>query len=957
MLKNSTASQLSIVLFVFLSSWSYIFGQQGISGTIIDGDFNEPLPFANIIVKETDKGVVSDFDGNFSLELEPGTYSVVASFVGYQPKEITNVEVDANNFSIIDIVLSSAASGLEEVVISVEASTNSEASVLAIQKRSASLMDGLSAQSFKKVGASTIASAIKRVPGVSVQGGKYVYVRGLGDRYSKSILNGVDIPGLDPDKNTVQMDLFPTNMLSNIQITKSARADLPADFTGGVVDIITKDIPTRKEISVSASIEYNPSMHFNNEYLTYSGSTTDWLGFDDGTRDNPLANQIAQESNPILGNEYIPLANSGPGTLDRIASLSKRFDPQLGPSQDNSGLDYGFGIGFANRYSVGQSDELGLIISTAYKKTQSYYEDASDNIFNKDPDKNVIELSKNRSQIGTIGENNVIISGLLGVSFKTGLSKFKFNAFHIQNGESTAGEFRQETRFSDFIDFNKYTLEYFERSISNGQLSATHSFSSGKFKLEWMLSGTLAKIHDKDIRNTSFQDEEGSLSIPRNTEPKRFWRYLDEVNYVSKIDLTKRYSLFYGDALVKFGVYVAQKERDFSIDEYSISTNFTSSKDWARYGGDPNKILDPQNILSIGNPKGTFLNSNTTIRQDVNTFNARQENYAFYASNEFNISQKLKSIVGLRMENYSIYYTGENVQRGLLYDNQQLINDFTLFPSANLIYSLTENTNLRLAYAKTTARPSFKEASIAAIFDPISNLTFIGNINITPSYIDNFDLRFESYGDDAQLFSLSAFYKSLQDPIEIGFVRVATTNYTPRNLENAKVYGLELELRKKLSKWIRGLRHLNLNFNGSYIISNLPYSVDERDLRTLGLRNGETLEDGRELQGQSPFLINAGLSYDNIDKGLQAGIYYNVQGKTLEVVGDGFYPDVFTMPFHDLTLNIIKKLKNNAAITIKVQNILGETRESIYHSFRISNRHFRFRDPGRSISIGYQISL
>ena len=173
----------------------------------------------------------------YNIELPPGNYSLIFSFVGYETKELNDINVGDNDYTYIDVVLNSVAQGLEEVVVTVDARRNTESSVLEIQRKSASLLDGISAQAFRKIGANDIASAVKNVPGVSVQGGKYVYVRGLGDRYSKSILNGVDIPGLDPDRNTIQMDLFPTNLLSNVLVIKSARADLPADFTGGVIDV------------------------------------------------------------------------------------------------------------------------------------------------------------------------------------------------------------------------------------------------------------------------------------------------------------------------------------------------------------------------------------------------------------------------------------------------------------------------------------------------------------------------------------------------------------------------------------------------------------------------------------------------------------------------------------------------------------------------------------------------
>ena len=331
--------QLNFLLNFFLLFFTpfFLLGQVGITGTVIDGDFNEPLPFANILIKETGDGVTSDFDGKYSFELEQGIYTLQFSFVGYETKIVTQIQVKGNEFTITDVVLNSIAQGLEEVIVTVEASRNTDASVLEIQRKSASLLDGISAQAFRKIGASDIAGAVKSVPGVSVQGGKYVYVRGLGDRYSKSILNGVDIPGLDPDRNTLQMDLFPTNMLSNVLVIKSARADLPADFTGGVIDIITKDFPSKEEFSVSLNMGYNPDMHFNDNYLTYQGGSTDFLGFDDGSRKNKIANSL-------LGNAFDPRLNSAESTLNIVNRVSNQFDPQMAPKVSNSGMNFGLGI-------------------------------------------------------------------------------------------------------------------------------------------------------------------------------------------------------------------------------------------------------------------------------------------------------------------------------------------------------------------------------------------------------------------------------------------------------------------------------------------------------------------------------------------------------------------------------------------------------------------------------------
>jgi len=746
------------------------------------------------------------------------------------------------------------------------------------------------------------------------------------------------------------MDLFPTNMLSNVLVIKSARADLPADFTGGVIDIITKDFPSKEEFSVSVSTAYNPDMHFNDNYLSYTGGSTDFLGFDDGSRKNKIANSF-------LGNVFDPRLNQTELGMNLVNRISNQFNPQMAPQVSNSGMNFGFGITYGNQFNFENGHSFGVLGSVSYKSEQTLNENTQDNIFNFSPNKSVLTFEENRIQSGTIGGQNIIASTLFGMTYKTNTSKIKFNGLHIQNGQSTSGIFRQLTRFSDFIDFNKFNLEYNERSISNGMISGLHNFEESNLKLEWTLSGTLAKVHDKDVRNTTFQDEEGIFSFQENTEPKRIWRTLDENNLVSKVDFTKRFQFLKSDAVLKFGLFGSLKERDFSIAQYSVSSNFTSESDWDNYGGDPNQLFNPSNLIGPNNADGTYINPQTTIRQDANIFNAKQQNFAAYISNEFNVTEKLKSIIGLRFENYQVFYTGENSQLGQVFENENIINKNNVFPSLNFIYSLKENQNLRVAYSLTTARPSFKEASIAEIYDPLSNLFFIGNINIRPTYIDNFDIRYEAYGENAQLFAFSAFYKNLTDPIEIGFVAASTSNYKPLNLETANVFGLELEFRKKLGTWFNNLANWNLNLNGTYIISDEKYSEDELKLRQLGLRDGQTLGDSRPLQGQSPYLINAGIEYNNSEKGIQGGLFYNVQGKTLQVVGDGFYPDVFTIPFNSLNFNLIKQFNVNRKLAFKITNLLNDCRESRFEGFNNESQIFKSRNIGRQFSLSYTIGL
>ncbi|WP_117880034.1 TonB-dependent receptor domain-containing protein [Aureibaculum luteum] len=933
--------KIKFILFItFTLIINLLNAQKGtLSGTIKDGEINDVLPFATVLIKDSDKGTTSDFEGMYSMELEAGTYLVVFKFLGFETTEVTEVVVKPDDVTVLDITLNEASGTLDEVIITAETARNTESSVLNIQRRSVNLLDGISSQNFKKLGASDLANAVKSVPGVSIQGGKYVYVRGLGDRYTKTILNGVDVPGLDPDRNTIQMDIFPTNIIDNIIVVKSATADLPADFTGGIVDIVTKEFPSKKEFSLSLSGSYNPDMHFKSNFLNYDGGNTDFLGYDDGTRALPIS-------------PYQPI----PNTFDNSAVLTeitKRFNPNLAALESNSTMDYSIGLTAGNQYTIGKKDHrLGYIASVSYKNETNFYENAQNNFYRKDPNTSNIEMPLSKGQKGNLGEQNVVLSGLVGLSYKTDRSKYKINVMRIQNGESSAGLFDQELNEGDFALAIKNSLVYTERSITNGLLSGTHTNNDASWKTEWKLASTLSTIYDKDVRATSFRiEEDGSFSIPQNSEPRRIWRNLEEENHVGKLDITRKYSLLQKDAKLKVGAYGSYKQRTYNIYTFRIGITGPTG-----FNGDADAILADENLWTTSDQEGSFIR-NTSVVDPVNIFESNQINMAGYISNEFNLGDKLKTIVGVRVENFMINYTGEN-SCGTVLNNASIINKFDLFPSVNFIYALKDNKNIRLSYARTTARPSFKEASNAEIFDALSDITYIGNIDLKPTYINNIDLRYEVYGENSELFAVSGFYKSFKDPIELTYFQSALDNFTPQNLGEADVIGAEIEYRKNLSFLSSSLENFRFNLNASVIQSKLKMGTDEFALRTNTARPGEEVDDTRELQGQSPYLINAGLDYDNDKIGLQTGIFYNVQGKTLEVVG-GANPDVFTKPFNSLNFTFNKSIGKDrkSNLSFKITNLLGSKKESIYESYNAADQLFSSRNPGTSISLGYSIKF
>jgi len=940
--KLSPIKLLALILFTIFN----VNGQTGkIAGTIMDGEFNEPMAFANVLIKNTTKGTTSDFDGKYFIDVEAGNYTLVFSYIGYQTIEISDVVVKSDDEVIVDVTLNT--NSLETVVITTTVRKNTESAILDLQKKSITLLDGLSAQSIKSSGASNIASAVKNVPGVSIQGGKYVYVRGLGDRYTKSILNGVDIPGLDPDRNTIQMDIFPTNILDNIIVVKSAAAEYPADFTGGVIDIVTKDFPTKANYTISTGFGYNPDMHFNDNYLNYSGSNTDFLGFDDGMRNIPV-------------NRYQVI----PGTFDNstvLSNMTNVFNKELMAKQANSGANFNFGFTAGNQFDVGD-DKLGYQLSFSYKNKTQFYDDRFDGTYMRDQNNSSVnELVGTRTSEGVEGKNTVLLSSLAGIVYKRDNSKYKVNFLHIQNGESSAGLYDQQIAQaaggSGFEPIKKDALLYTERSITNLLFEGNHSFDDANWKLNWKVSPTLSRVYDKDHRITPLQQSQNGnyfISPSAASRPIRIWRNLQEISLVAKVDAVRKYNFMDRPAKAKFGFNQTVKQRDFSIDDFQ----FEISGQNIVADGNADNLLLSENIWTPQTDQGSHLVWGD-LYEPANTFDATQNISAGYLSNEFSVSEKLKAVVGLRAELFSAIYTGQNQAATEIFVDEKIIDKLDLFPSANFIYSLNDNSNLRVSYSRTTARPSFKEASKSQIFDPITNRLFIGNIDLEPSYINNFDIRTEFFGENSEMFAISGFYKDFKDPIELTFYESAPDQLTPRNLGNASVFGIEFEFRKSLGFLLNSLENLKFNINASYIESDLTMFEDEYNRRVNAARDGESIEKSRELQGQSPYLINAGLNYSDSEIGLQTGLFFNVQGETLEVVGTGIVPDVYTVPFNSLNFTFNKKLgeEKKSTVDIKVSNILNSKRKSVYQSYKASDKTFTQFNPGTEFSIGYSYNF
>lgn len=947
--------------------WLHAQTEKGIiRGTIIEDETGLTVIGANVVIPEPLTGVSTDLDGKFSIEIAPGTYNVQVSYISFQKITIQEVIVKAGEVTQLGTVrMKSSSLQLDEVVVTATATRKSEAALNTMKKKSVAMMDGISAQKMALTGDGDAGEAAKRVTGVTIEGGKYISVRGLGDRYSKVLLNNVDIPGLDPDRNSLQMDIFPTGLIDNITVSKNFTADMPADFAGGVLNIETKAFPDEKIFDVSFGTSFNPDMHFNDDYLNYDGSGTDFIGLDDGQRDLPSLARGQDFPNPVSGN-----------SSDEVNNFISSFDPTLGASRESSLMNFNLGLTYGDQFKLKSNSEdkkhatIGYIFSLTYKSDYTYYDDYKIGEYQKLSSPDSTRLRFATVQQGEVGERNFLLGALAGVAYKTDYSKIRLTLMRLQNGVSRAAKFNIENDGaavgqSGFVA-QADNLEYNERTMNNVLLHGKHVLQKTGWEIDWRISPTFSTSDDPDVRKTAFTltPVDTTFIAGAGGNPSRIWRELDEINATAKIDLTKKYQLFGDDAILKFGSGFTFKEREYEI--LSFDVQFFGSQDWPN--PTPGAVLDPDNIFPNGNDAWIQSGNNDP---NPNAYESTVSNFSLYASNDFKLRSDLRAIVGVRMENYVQRHTGRdqlfangNTTAGSNLDDEKVLDDIDFFPTVNLIYNAAEELNIRFAYARTIARPSFKELSFAQILDPISNRIFNGSLftfadwdgNIQTTDINNFDLRIEQFLSRGQIISLSAFYKTFDNPIEL--VRIpeqqTSTEYQPRNVGDGTLYGFEVELTKSLGIVSEKLENFALTGNYTYVKSEIEMSDVEFRARKNFEKTGETVDRERDMAGQAPWVINLGITYSNIEKGIRSGIFYNVKGETLEIVGAGLFPDVYREPFNSLNFGFNKTFgeERRTGIDFKISNLLDDRIESFYQSFAADDQIFNSFNPGRTFSLG-----
>ena len=890
-------------------------------GKITDRETGEELIGATVMLAGTSIGAAADLDGNFTVtNLEPGTYEFTCQFISYDPQTIKDIIISADEVKIMDFTLGSVSMGLEEVVISAKAVNRSEAAMLTIQKKSANVVDGLSAQQMKRSGDSDAAEALKRVSGINVEGGKYVFVRGLSDRYSKTTLNSADIPGLDPNRNTVQMDIFPTNLIENMIVYKSYSPNLPADFTGGLIDIVTRDFPETYTLSFAIKGSVNTQASFNSNFLSYQGSNTDFLGYDDGMRNIP---QAASGNIPIY-----------PSDKQELTDITSSFNKIMGPSIIPSKMNSAFSFSVGNQHKIGRN-QLGYIIGLEYKYKEEFYDNgifAGYKLGGAEDEKLITQYDYKATQ----GEKETLWGVLGNLSYKIGQNnKISLVVFKNQSGTSQA-RYMIGRKPSDDIEnllIETRKLTWLQRSLTSAQLRGEHFIENlSKLKIDWIGSATMSKQDEPDMRfftNSYYPDNEGkyvySIEPAIYKVPARYYRDMKEFNYNFKAKAALDLGKGENAPKLSFGGAYSYKTRDFN--EKRVDYKFQFSP--LTYNGNVSEYLADENIglnypgysPTTGSNYGLYIQGNPG--DDLkNSYSADQTIFAGYAMIDANIKDKLRIVTGLRYEHTVINSASKDVslQSGYL-------NNGDILPAVNLTWFVGKDMNLRLNLSRTLARPSFRELAPYASEDFADGRIYVGNSNLTRTLVDNIDLRYEYFMKPGEIISAGIFFKRLTDPIEIvDNPKAQNAELTWDNMNEARVYGFEIDLRKKLD-FISSLRNIKVSLNFTYVYSEV--SIDSLELVSIRATHPNA-KDTRPMSGQSPYIINASIGYQNTDIGLDINVVYNIAGPKLIINVKGGTPDIYQQPYSSLNIVAFKTLSKHFTLSFKAINLLNPFYKQTY---------------------------
>lgn len=901
------------ILFLTILALCYelLLAQGTIMGKVIDKTNNLPLEGATIQLLGTEIGALSDADGSYTMADVPvGKYEVNVSYISFQTVNVPDVEVIKDQSMVLNVNMVAENISTTAVVITGSATKQSVSSLITMQKQSTLIMTGISLEDIKRTPDRSTSDVLKRVSGTTIQDNKFVIIRGLADRYNMALLNGMVLPSTEPDRRAFSFDIFPASFMDNLIIYKTASPDLPGEFAGGIIRLNTQEIPDEYKGNLSVGGSYNTQSTFKPTKHAYKGAF-DVLGFDDGSRTLSYDFPTSQVYDSLLTN------------VDTRFSASKLLPSQWAIYNKNSmPLTSNFQASVGNSFKIGESQKIGFIGALTYNNiNRRIYGERISTL-------TLSDTAVSESYKDTTYRQNVLWGALLNLSYKINdHNKILLNNLYSINSNNNFVD-----RAGINVSNDQYTkanyMQFVSNQIVSNQLMGEHSTNNDKFKVNWGSSYSLTNQSYPNFRKMLYSRNstpQGVLSdsvytaqVPFGSASPdyagRFDSKLQEKMWNANVDLTYKYT-FLKQEKNSFKVGFAAQSKDRVFDARIIGYAIASP---AQFNYDllilPQDSLFTQENINI---KG-FRVDETTNPNDSYTGKSRL--WATYGMFDQKFGKKIRFVGGLRVEHFTQGISTYTFSRDSLISFSKEYYDY--LPSANVSYSLGDKSNLRFAASRTVSRPNLRELAPFSFYDPVNTTALQGNDTLVRTQINNFDIRYEIFPGLNQLFTISAFYKQFLNPIEQrldGASGAGSLGYTFFNAPKARNLGVELEARVKptflryVVDW-KAWEDVTIYGNFAYIQSRL--NVTDTSFR--------------QLQGQSPYIANAGISYNNMEKGIGFTVSFNRIGRRIWLVGDEElgsmkrYYNIYENPRSIIDLQLSKRIFKKGEIKFNANDVLNQ---------------------------------
>jgi TonB-dependent receptor len=891
-------------------------GKAVIWGVVTDTKFDEAMIEAQLEVVGTNRKTFTDVNGAYRLELPPGTYSLRVRYELHQPARVNEVTVVAGEVERVDLKMVPDETAVEEVEIVSEIDRTSTEGQTLERKRSAVVSDGVGRAEIARTPDRNAAEAAQRVVGATIVGGRFVYVRGLGERYTNALLNGAPLPSPEPDRSTVPLDLFPSLVLDSLTISKQFTPDMPADFAGGSVRINTRQFPRERLFQISLSGAYNTKATFRDR-ISYRGSKTDWLGYDSGYRG--LASQIPDDRR----------VDSSNFTEEERVALGKRVNTYMSTTKKGTPPNHGVSLVAGDSVKLGEK-KLGALLALTYGRTYQLRE--------------LIARTYTRDDIGEDQEGLIVADEFAG---RQSVDTVRWGAFGSASLELAEGHklglvlFRSQSADDTVVDSEGFRessanflhtthLEYVTRALNFAQLRGDHELKQlNGLEIAWhgaLARATREQPDTRDIRYQRATDEDGTVGWQFVSDGSGLHSFMDqsEDTFNGGLDVTQ--PIIKNEKTrtsIKVGTLLTSRERAFRARRFQIEpvsrglgddygeAAFCGVDRW--HPGCPDKLFRQRLVSTDG-----LILEEWTLNLDQ--YDARLVVYSGYGMLDTQLSPELRAIGGVRVEATDQNFVGyDPFQRDgtELYGN---LDSTDVLPALSVVYATSSKSNTRFGVSKTLARPQLREIAPVLSTSYSGELSVQGNPNLRMTKITNADLRFEHFPTMREVLAFSFFYKHFVDPIEeVAAVGSGTINFA--NAKAANLIGIELESRK-------GLGFLAPALGDFSVLGNVTLVYSKVDL--VG-SSGAATNPRRALSYQSPYIVNFALDYANDKLAVDARLLYNVYGPRITTTGSQRLPDTYEEERHLVDFTVAKKIAKRFELKLQAQNLL---RAPVVYSMR-----------------------